>query len=266
MDKGCSMNFLLKSRKVQRFFDRRFAKAEETLSRKNLADNVRSKRPAVNWVHVPEMSDLRSFYTFHDQNCPDVASIATPAFWFSHFRGKYPLHLESDDLLAYQCREEEGGLRFRSDPVPGTWIYLVSRNLLPTSYAIEFDYTPHSVFKEQLQFDWAASSLAERHRFILTYNEYVRYQRLVHGFMLNDVDRAPCSLKLGEPSRIRLEIVEQTFVLVVNGRTVACWQDRGYKPRPSRGFLLFWNGPDARPMDFRISDFRYQTPQNLFGG
>lgn len=254
------MNFLLKSRKVQRFFDKRFTAAEETLSRKNLADNIRSERPAVSWVQVSEVSGLRSFYTFHDQNCPDVAAIATPSFWCSHFRGKYPLHLESDASLAYRCTEEDGGLRFRSDPVPGTWIYLVSRNLLPTSYAIEFDYTPHSVFKEQLQFDWAASSLAERHRFILTYNEYLRYQRLVRGFLLKDVERVPCSLKIGSPTRVRLEICERTFVFLLDGRPVTCWRDCGYDPRPSRGFLLFWNGPDARAIDFSVSRFRFYVP------
>lgn len=260
------MNFLYKSRFLRRFFDCRFAAAESELSLQTLADNVRAERPAIGWADVPKLSDIRAFYSFHDQNCPDVAAIRTPALWQSHFRGKYPLHLESDATLAYRCADEGDGWRFSSDATPGTWIYLVSKQVLPTTYAIEFDYTPQGVFKEQLQLDWAASSLAERHRFILTYNEYVRYQRLVRGFMLNDVDRAPCSLELGEPSRIRLEIVEQTFALVVNGRTVACWQDRGYKPRPSRGFLLFWNGPDARPMDFRISDFRYQAPQNFFGG
>lgn len=255
------MKFLYKSRLLRRIFDRRFAAAERKLSSQTLIDNVRAERPAVSWTDVPELSDFKSFYSFHDQNCPDVAAIRTPALWYSHFRGKYPLHLESDAALAYRCAAEDGGWRFSSDAMPDTWIYLVSRQVLPTTYAIEFDYTPQDVFKEQLQLDWAATSLAERHRFILTYNEYVRYQRLVRGFLLNDVDRAPCSLKLGEPARIRLEVVEQTFALVIDGRTVACWQDRGYDPRPSRSFLLFWNGPDARPMDFRISGFRFQTPQ-----
>ena len=255
------MNFLLKSRKVQRFLDRRFAAAEARLSARNLSAHVRAERTAQDWADVPGLSDLKSFYSFHDQNCPDVRSIATDEFWRSHFCGRYRLHLESDEALAYRCSEEAGSWRFQSDATPGTWIYLVSRQLLPTSYAIEFDYTPYSVFKEQLQIDWAATSLAERHRFILTYNEYLRYQRLVRGFLLDDVARVPCSLKIGRPTRIRLEVCERTFAFALDGRTVACWQDRGYDPRPSRGFLLFWNGADVRPMDFRISGFRFQTPQ-----
>lgn len=252
------MNFLLKSRKVQRFFDRRFAKAERELAEKNREANVRSERQPVEWVDVPALSDVRRFYSFHDQNCPDVRTIPTREWWCSHFRGRYRLHLEQDASLSYEVRDEDDGVRIVSPPVPQTWIYCISRTVLPTTYAVEFDYTPFSVFKEQLQLDFAATSLAERHRFILAYNERLRYQRIERGFLLPDIDVSPLTLPLGRPTRIRLEVVGQVFSLSADGRTAASWRDCRYSPGPARNFLLFWNGTDERAMDVRIGGFRVQ--------
>ena len=255
------MSVLLKSRKLRRFFDRRFEIAQAELSRTTRADNVCAGRPTLEWTTVPELSDVRSFYSFHDQSCPDVADIPTERFWRSHFFGRYQLHLDSHASLAYELSDVPGGVRFRSPATPDTWIYLVSRRVLPTAYAIEFDYRPDSVFKEQLQLDWAATSLAERHRFILAYNEYVRYQRVARGLLPDDVAHVPCSLPLGRASRVRLEIVARTFALSVDGRTVCCYRDAGHRPRPSRGFLLFWNGHDERAMDFQVTNFTFQVPR-----
>jgi len=249
---------LLKSRKVHRFFERRFARLEAKLAQLNAAAHHRVLRPEVDWTDAPELSDFRRFYSFHDGTCEDVRGIPTEAWWRSHFRGRYRLHLESHESLAYSCEEEAGALRFRSSSAPDTWIYLVSREELPSAYAVEFDYTPFVAFKEQLQFDFAATSLADRHRFILSYNEKIRYQRIERGFWLPDAGSVPFSLPLGVATRVRLEIVGNVFAFVADGRPVVCWQDCRYAPRRARNFLLFWNGPDERAMDFRISGFKVQ--------
>jgi len=256
------VNLLLKSRKVHRFFERRFARLEPELARLNSAANVPAERPRVDWEDVPELCDFRRFYSFHDKTCEDVLGMPTEAWWRSHFRGRYRLHLESHETLPYSCEEEDGALRFRSSSAPDTWIYLVSREELPPVYAVEFDYTPFAVFKEQLQFDFAATSLADRHRYILSYNEKIRYQRIERGFWLPDVGSTSFSLPLGVPTRVRLEVVGNVFVLLAGGKRVACWRDRRYAPQRARNFLLFWNGPDERAMDFRISGFTVQFERN----
>ena len=259
------MNLLLRSRKVQRFFDRRFQKAESLLVNENQEANVRAERPHVDWADVPDLSNAASFYSFHDQNCPDVVNIPTKEWWCSHFRGRYRLHAESDEELSYEVAKTEEGIRLAAPPVPGIWIYGVSRAVLPAAHAIEFDFTPSTTIKEQLQLDFAATSLADRHRFILSYNEKLRYQRIERGFWLPDIDVSPWSLPVGRTTRIRLEVVGQVFALLADGETVACWRDRRYKPRPSRTFLIFWNGSDERPIDVRVERFRVQFAKSQEG-
>lgn len=255
------MNFLLKSRKVQRFLDRRFAAAEARIAAANEIAQVRAHRSDIRWTDVPALSDFGSFFTFHDQRCPDVVGMSTQEWWCSHFRGRYRIHLESDKTLSYTCAEEDGSWHFQSDATPGTWIYLVSRQLLPTTYAIEFDYTPRTVFREQLQLDFAAYSLAERHRFIISNNERLRYHLTTRGFLLPDVSVMPCSLPLSVATRIRLEVCGRTFSLLFGRRVLSCWEDRGYDPRPARCFMVFWNGTEAREMDFSVSNFKFQVPE-----
>ena len=256
------MNLLLRSRKVQRFFDKRFKRLEPVLASQNQEANVRAERPRLEWVDAPGLSDASSFYSFHDQRCPDVLGIPTREWWCSHFRGRYRLHEEPDERLSYEVRKTEDGFRIVSPPVPEIWVYGVSRAVLPATYAIEFDFTPATVVKEQLQLDFAATSLADRHRFILSYNEKLRYQRIERGFWLPDVDASPWSLPVGRTTRLRLEVDGQVFALVADGETVACWRDRRYRPRPARNFLIFWNGPDERPIDVRVERFRVQFAKN----
>ena len=245
----------VKSRKVQRFFEGYFRRHEARLSAANLAAQHETARPAVEWVRDAERSGLRKFFTYHDRNCPAVRGISSAEWNYSHFRGRYPHHAESDAALDYTVADAgPDALDVRSADTPGTWIFLASREELPSVYALEFDYLPRTVFKEQLQVDFGAGSLAQRHRFILTYNRFIRYQRIECGFCLEDAGNHPFTLPLGRASRIRLEVVERTFTLLIEGRVVACWRDDRYRPRPARAYLLFWNGPDRQVMDFTLSN------------
>ena len=64
------MNLLLRSRKVQRFFDKRFKRLEPVLASQNQEANVRAERPRLEWVDAPGLSDASSFYSFHDSAVP----------------------------------------------------------------------------------------------------------------------------------------------------------------------------------------------------
>jgi len=252
---------LLDSRKVHRFFERRFAALEPRLVERNLRAHESVPRPHVDWADKPIYADLLDFYSLHDETCSDVRGIPTETWWRSHFFGRYPQHAESHGDLAFDWCRMENGVRFRSRSVSDSWIYLVSRDLLPPVYAISFDYTPRNVFKEQLQLDFAATSLADRHRYILSNNEKLRYQRIERGFWLPDVAQKPWSVPVGRTTRIRLEVVDRTFALLADDGLVACWRDGRYRPHPSRNMLLFWNGEAATAMDFDLANFGVYLPK-----
>ena len=253
------LSMLLRSKKVRRFFKDYFVRRELRFRDLDRSSQVPGEPSVVNWCPVGESVDFRDFYSFHDRNCQDVRGIQSAAWLASHFHGYYRQHLENDVTLDYSVEpQENGGIRIRSAEHPDTWVFLASRRRLPSVYAIEFDYLPRTVFKEQLQIDFDATSLADRHRFILTYNEYVRYQRIRCGFWLPDAGRHPFSLPIGETTRIRLEVVRGVFTLRADGQIIACWRNLDYRPRSARNYLLFWNGDDRREMDFTLSNLKIE--------
>lgn len=248
-------------RRFCRFCDWLLGFAGKRLGELDAQANVPAERVPVDWTRSEELSDFRRLYSFHDRTCRDVRGRWRPAWQAAHLGFRYPVHTEDHARLPYRVEESAGSFRFVSEAKPDTWIYLVSRQELPEAHAIEFDYLPRTVFREQLQMDFALTSLADRHRLILSDNRRIRYQRIERGFALPDRAGVPCSLELGKSSRIRLEVVGRQFALLIDGRFLTGWRDERYRPRPSRSFLVFWNGRDGRAMDFSISNFQVQVPR-----
>lgn len=214
----------------------------------------------------PEDVTFKDFYSFHDEKCKDVAGIGEGCLrWrIAHFFNSYPLHTDADaHSLSYQSKIEGGEIGIDADGEGDHWINFVSKKLLPAVYAVEFDYMPNSVFNEQLQFCFAAKSLAERHRFVLNFNEVLYYQVITRGFWLPKFAEVPCSLPLGEWSHVRLEVVGDTFSLSLNGRAVLSVRDSGHARKAARNMLIFWNGKTKQgqfqEIALRIRNFKYNV-------
>jgi hypothetical protein len=190
------------------------------------------------------LGTLSDFYSFHDEKCPDVIGVdGSRREWrISHYFNNYPVHFHDDKGLSYDLKVDDGGMEFSAGDDAEHWLYLVSKEKLPTEYAIEFEYKPKTVFNEQLQFCFAADSLAERHRFVLNFNEKVYYQIVTHGFWSQHYIEVPCSLMINEWSCIRLEVVGNVFSFFVKGKLVLSVKDSMLNPKPARNFLIFWNG------------------------
>lgn len=249
---------LLKIKPLARFFRNRFERLEPQLAALNIQAHHEVARPEIAWKTVSEYSDFLRFYSVHDNRCEDVLGINSADWFQSHFKGDYHVHTEDHRELLFDFEQRNGALDFHSRLGTNTWIYFVSRDSLPARYAIQFNYTPFTEFKEQLQFDFGGTSLADRHRFILSFNRFIRYQRIERGFWLPDVMRKDWQLPLGTPTAVRLEVVDNIFTLMFDGKIAACWQDERYTVRPSRNFLIFWSGEEAVKMDFRLTDFQVQ--------
>lgn len=220
-------------------------------------------RPRVQWKTWHKGLD---FYSMHDEHCDDVVDLNGngPRWRAAQFSLPYSVHTCGEDELSYAVSAVENGLRFRADDETEHWVYLVAKRMLPCSYALEFDYVPHSVFNEQLQVDFAAESLARRHRFILEFCSTVFYQTVENGQFLQKCPRVQRDVPLHSPLHVRVEVVGNVFCLLFDQKIVLCVKDRFYRPRKDRSFLLFWNGlaPGVpfQTIDFEILNFTIQIP------
>ncbi len=222
----------------------------------------KTRRPVLRWRTYREGLD---FYETHDETCDDVIQLNQegPRWRNSHFGLRYSVHELGERSLRYSISDVDKGKRFEADANSEHWIYLVSTGDLPQTYALDFDYIPHTTFNEQLQVDFACESLAFRHRFILEFCEKVFYQTVQYGFFLGKGPWASAQVELHKPLHVRVEVVGNVFSFVLNGVCLLCVKDWFYRPRRDRSILLFWNGKTRersyQKIDFEIRNFKVQV-------
>jgi len=193
----------------------------------------------------------------------DICRGETPAeLWKGRLTGVFPFAPRVRETTGYSVSPVAGGQRLvYSRGNPFRWIMLVSQKRLPPVYALEFDYTPHTAFREQLQFDFLVRSLHQRLRFMLRHNERFVFSVIDGGFFAPDSRSVPFSFKMGETVRVRFEIVRDVFALIVDGKTVMCVRAAGVcgSGGESCALIFYDQEPDVE-IDCEIANLTYEEP------
>ena len=214
-----------------------------------------------------EARDPEAFFRLADETVPAIAAVnaiadgdrteatASRAFTTSGF----PFETAAP---RFETQRLSDGLRFR---YPGgrarRWIMLTAGKVLPEDFAVEFDYVPHAVFREQLQFDFGMSSLGERLRFMVRNNASLVFNAVAGGRFPPDVRQVPFAFPEGKPTRVRIECRDGVASFLADGRNVLSLSCDGRRPFAGRAALVFYeDGPD-RPIDFEIRAFRFFLPR-----
>lgn len=254
-------------RHFERVFRRRFATFQE-----RVGQLVRDMpRQQVKWRRVmSSTAPAGDFFLCEDESARevrlvnDVCTGAMPsALWKGRLTGWFPFSLHPGASVGYSVSAVPGGQRlvYRGGH-PWRWVMLVSKDRLPPVYAMEFDYTPHTTFREQLQFDFLMRSLHQRLRFMLRHNERFVFSVIDGGFFAPDSRTVPFSFKIGETARVRFEIVHDVFTLIVDGNVVMSVGLAGVEGSGGEtcALISYDQEPDVL-IDFEIANFLYEVQE-----
>ena len=178
--------------------------------------------------------------------------------------GGYFFRPEESPIAKYRTVESDEALSVDTPAGADTWVYLPSKRVYPTTYALEFDYTTHQAMAETLQLCFAFDSLADRMRFVLNDNRSLGFEIVKDGLFLaaRNKDlwgrfRRPCSIALNRPVKVRLEVMEDVFRLFFDGAPAMSVRLKDYVPHPARWAFIAWNGAEASvPMRIEIANPR----------
>ena len=225
-------------------------------------------RPQVAWHAVlSSTKPVGDFFVGVDETAREIRLVndicvgQTPAeLWKGRLTGVFPFAPRRQEVTGYTVESVAGGQRLvYPSGRPLRWIMLVAKNPLPPAYALEFDYTPHTAFREQLQFDFLLRSLHQRLRFMLRHNERFVFSVIDGGFFAPDSRTVPFSFKIGVAARVRFEIVRDVFVLMVDGKTVMSVRVEGVCGNGSESCaLIFYDQAPDVLIDCEIANLSYE--------
>lgn len=248
--------------------------AEWSKKIKNISE---SEIPKIDWGE-PIILDLRDLYIL-DHKSDDVRCILNTiyhdyprdesALWLSHFNDDFIFKPEIAPMPDYDYSFYNKTLNIKTSQYPDSWIYLVSHKLMPSRYALDFLFMTRKPMDETLQINICANSLAKRIRYIIKNNLDIRFDIVDKGFFLASYNQEcwgqfkhPYSISLGEYHHVRLEVIDNIFVLYIDdkmviGNQVDCKLWAGHF------FLIFWNGiNNVDIMDISIKDLKLIIPKN----
>lgn len=229
--------------------------------------------PFINWVTDEKRSQgINSFYCL-DQFSDDVRQLLNPCYnvvrdrllWFrSRFTNDYYFEPQLSSYPRYEIKHCNGNIRIDTDEKIDTWIYLVSKQKYPSTYAIEFDFIPHTEMEEMLQIAFCSYSLARRFRFNLIKNRYLAFEIIDKGCFTYCIDeegwgkfKKKCSLPLHKVTHVRLEVIENIYALYFNNELVMAVKVEKYVPVSTNWYIIFWNGIETgKKMNLEIGNFK----------
>ena len=233
------------------------------------------KFPIVNWTLSKFYSHgIYSFYLL-DQYSDDVRQLLHSPFdvvrddklWFrAKFSNKYLFQPQWSPSPRYEVVSSGNSLEINTASQKDTWVYLVSRYKYPKTYALEFDYIPHSDMRETLQIGFCCHSLARRFRFNLIDNRMLTFEVVdkacftFHNLRRWNKFKKKCSLPLHRSTHIRLEVIRNIFILYFNGKLEMAVNIKGYEPQETHCYLIFWNGSKYdQGMRIELGNFKIFT-------
>ena len=221
-----------------------------------------------NWIKDTTLSNLRSAFWFSNENSTDIVNLHHDPFpmpnngkdWLiSHYTDYYPITADITKVNNYVLKFKGNGFTVVSDSMDNHWIYIVSKNVMPTKYAVEFDYYSETAICEQLQFDIYASSLADRFRVISAYGKHVFFDAVQKGYFLKRFYEKESLMEKNTTHHIRLEVDENHIVYYVNRKKELCVSIDNYPIKQGHLIILFWNNIDRKPININVSNFSLYT-------
>lgn len=267
----CQMNPLIRRITTKYLNIRDVRLSKQWLARVKTLSN--KEIPFINWEFDEKRSQgINSFYCL-DQFSDDVRQLLNPCYnvvrdrllWFrSRFTNDYYFEPQLSSYPRYEIKHCNGNIIIDTNEKIDTWIYLVSKQKYPSTYAIEFDLTPHTEMEEMLQIDFCAHSLARRYRFNLIKNRDLTFEIIDKGCFTYCIDekewkklKKECSLPLHKVTRIRLEVIENIYALYFNNELVMAVKVEKYVPVLTNWYIIFWNGIETgKKMNLEIGNFK----------
>ena len=154
----------------------------------------------------------------------------------------------------FKTAADGAGWRFTAPAgEPMRWIMLTTAAKLPRDFRLAFTYTPHAIFREQLQFDFQMQSLGERLRFMVRDNERLVFNRVAGGSFLPDARSLPFSFALDRPHRVVITVADGVAAFAVDGRTLLSLAT-ATAPEAGYAALIFYDAAPEKPVDFSLAD------------
>ena len=251
------------------FYGNRVKEIEEAITENFSFDDYTIE---AEWEKDTILSDIPSQFFFNNETCSDIVNLHHDRYpipshgkdWFmAHYTDSYPLIEECSPSNNYELTCSSDSFQVLSDSLDNHWIYIVSKDVMPKKYAVEFDYESRTAIKEQLQFCVYTSSLADRFRIISDYGETVFFNAVQKGYFLKKFNEKECKIPVNETTNIRLEVDRKHIVFFVNGEKKMCVSVNDYPNKPGHLIILFWNDKDKVPIDITVSNFAIYTDNRL---
>lgn len=252
-------------RVYKRIYNHRVYNIEQAITENVSFDDYTIK---ADWVKDTTLSNIQSIFYFSNENCSDIVNLHQAPYpipnngkdWLmSHYTDQYPLTADRTKANNYVLEFVENGFNVVSDSLDNHWIYIISKNIMPSKYAVEFDYFSKTAICEQLQFDIYASSLADRFRVISAYGERLFFDAVQKGYFLKRFYEKDCLMAINTTNHIRLEVDENHIVYYVNNKKELCVSIDDYPIKPGHLIILFWNNVDKEPIDISVRNFLVYT-------
>ena len=140
------------------------------------------------------------------------------------------------------------------------WVMMTVVERLPEDFALEFEYVPHALFREQLQFDFGMSTLGDRIRFMVRDNRTVVFNRVVGGRFLPDARQVPCEFPLDKATHVRIDSRAGVVSFAMNGSRLLSLAGEGKPSSAGLAAFVFYEDGAVRPIDFEIRRFHIYRP------
>lgn len=237
--------FIARLRKIEGFFlARKYRQALQAPSR---------QKEDYEWRIIDKgISEENFVYRDESWNHVKYMGVMGLADWLGYPNVAVDDNGTSTDRLQFN----DGNLTVRSEEQSALrWVILKYHKPLGSVYAVEFTAEIESVFTE-LQFAINWKSIAERDRFMICNNRFMVFQNVYKSAFLKWLQERPVSLDFGKPVFFRIEVIEDTYSIIINRKTEMSFTLPSL-PAADPGFfafILFEKTPDRKILA-KINDF-----------
>lgn len=259
-----------KIERMERKLDRRLSARLRRLFRGHRGDGPVFREtlpvPVTGWREI-QIGSLLDFFGLADETERTIAAVNRIASGAPQ-RGDRKLMCSRrsavlpPENLRFRMSKDGDGLRFvHPAGTPYRWVALLPKRDLPDDFALQFRYTPHTVFREQLQFDFQMSSLGDRLRFMVRDNRRLCFSSVSRGAFRPDDFSIPFSFELDTTYDIRISSCRGVYAFAVNGKTLLAVEaeDAGRRT-PHGAALLFYDSAPDKVIDLSLADVRLFVP------